>query len=237
VQTRGRKKIGVVIPAGGRGVRLGGNVPKQFLLLNGKPILHHSIAAFESLKAVNEIVVAVPEDELRRTEELIRKARFKKVSHVVVGGKERQHSVRNGLMSFNEEPDIVLVHDAVRPFVTKKVIEAVIAQSVKHGAAVVGVRVKDTIKIEENGFYKKTLDRSLLWAVQTPQGFRFEILRKAHVAAQRAAFVGTDEASLVERLNIPVKIVEGEYRNLKVTTAEDLQLLEGLYKGNTFKTS
>jgi len=227
--------VGVVIPAGGRGLRMlarptggGRTLPKPFLLLNGKPILQYSIQAFESRKSVNEIVIVVPEDQVRRAEELIKKARFKKVSHVVIGGSERQHSVRNGLLSFDKEPEIILVHDAVRPFVTAEVINKVVEESEKYGAAVVGVRVKDTVKLGEEGFYKKTLDRNKLWAVQTPQGFRFEILKRAHIAAQRTAFLGTDEASLVERLRIPVKIVEGDYRNIKITTDDDLKLAEML---------
>ncbi len=228
----GRKlhSVGVVIPAGGRGVRLGGSIPKQFLLLNGRTILQRSIDAFDSIADVGEIVVVVPEDQLRRTEELISKSKFRKTMHVVVGGSERQHSVRNGLLSFDVDPEIVLVHDAVRPLVTLDVINKVIKQTKKHGAAVVGVRVKDTIKVESDGFYEKTLDRQKLWAVQTPQGFRYEILKRAHVAAQRSAFLGTDEASLVERLRIPVKIVEGDYRNIKVTTADDLKLAKLILK-------
>ncbi len=211
-------------------MRLPGDVPKQFLLLNGIPILQHSIHAFESLKSVSEIVIVVPEDQLRRTDELLKKRKPRKVSHLVVGGIERQHSVRNGLLSFDREPDIVLVHDAVRPLVSKEVIAKVIKASAKHGAAVVGVRVKDTIKLEEDGFYRKTLDRSKLWAVQTPQGFRFPILLKAHLAAQRNAVMGTDEASLVERLRFPVKIVEGDDRNIKITTRADLKFAEMLLK-------
>ena len=211
-------------------MRLPGDVPKQFLLLNGVPILQHSVRAFESLTSVSEIVIVVPEDQLRRTDELLKKWKPRKVSHLVIGGIERQHSVRNGIMSFDLEPDIVLVHDAVRPLVSKEVIAKVIKASAKHGAAVVGVRVKDTIKLEEDGFYRKTLDRTKLWAVQTPQGFRFRILLKAHLAAQRNAVIGTDEASLVERLRFPVKIVEGDDRNIKITTRADLKLAEMLLK-------
>jgi 2-C-methyl-D-erythritol 4-phosphate cytidylyltransferase len=219
-----------VIPAGGRGTRLGGSIPKQFLLLDGKPILLHSIEKFESLEDVGEIIVVVPVDQIRRTERLIADAGFRKVSHVVVGGNERQHSVRNGLLSFENDPDIVLVHDAVRPLVSQEVIREVIKQSKKHGAAVVGVRVIDTIKVEGAGFYTKTLDRKNLWAVQTPQGFSFELLMKAHAAAQHSSFLGTDEASLVERLRIPVKIVAGDYKNMKVTTQSDLRIAKMLSK-------
>ena len=223
----GRRKthrVGVVIPAGGRGIRMGGDVPKQFMILKGKPILHHSVRVFDAHPFVHEIVVVVPEDQIQRTEALVEKGRFKKVSHVVVGGAERQLSVRNGLLSFDVEPEIVLVHDAVRPLVSRDVITYVINATRKYKAAVVGVPVKDTIKIEADGFYRKTLERSGLWAVQTPQGFLYEILMRAHLAAQRSAFLGTDESSLVERLRIPVKVVEGEYGNIKLTTRDDLNL-------------
>jgi 2-C-methyl-D-erythritol 4-phosphate cytidylyltransferase len=222
--------VGIVLAAGGLGKRLPADVPKQFLLLRRVPILIHSLRAFESIAAVKEIVVVVPQNQLRRTEELLSTWGTDKVSHVVVGGRERQHSVRNGLLSFNREPDIVLVHDAVRPLVSRKVIMQVIVGSATYGAAVVGVKVKDTIKIGEQGVYRKTLDRSRLWAVQTPQGFRYELLMKAHQAAQRSAFIGTDEASLVERLKVLVRIVEGDDGNLKITTPADLKLAELLLK-------
>jgi 2-C-methyl-D-erythritol 4-phosphate cytidylyltransferase len=220
----------VIIAAGGRGSRLPGDIPKQFLPLKGIPILQHSLHAFDSLASVKEIVIVVPKDQLRRTDELLKQWKPRKVSHLVVGGSERQHSVRNGLLSFDFEPDVVLVHDAVRPLISKEIIEKVIAASATYGSAVVGVRVKDTIKVEEDGFYRKTLNRAKLWAVQTPQGFRFKILMKAHLAAQRRAFIGTDEASLVERLRIRVKIVEGDDRNIKITTHADLKFADMLLK-------
>lgn len=189
----------------------------------------HSIAAFEACPAVREIVLVVPEDQIRAAEKIVRRYRFSKISHITVGGRERQHSVRNGLISFEKDPEIVLVHDAVRPLVTASVIVRVVEAAAEFGGAVVGVPVKDTVKMAEQGFYKKTLDRSNLWAVQTPQGFRYEILKRAHLAAQRSAFIGTDEASLVERLRLPVKIVEGEYSNIKITTLEDLRIAKSLF--------
>lgn len=218
----------MVIPAGGRGQRMGGPVPKQFLALRARPVLHHAIAAFNRHPMVDEIVVVVPADQTRIAEKLI--ARFKKVSRVVVGGAERQHSVRNGLLAFDREPDIVLVHDAVRPLVTRALIDRVVQASRKFGAAVAGVPVNDTIKVGAGGFFTTTLDRTTLRAVQTPQGFRYTLLRKAHLAAQRSAFIGTDEASLVERLKFPVRIVEGDRRNIKITTRDDLRIAEMLLK-------
>lgn len=221
-------RVGVVIPAGGRGRRMGSDVPKQFMLLAGKPVLYHSIRVFDIHPLVDEIVVVVPDNQVMVAERLVANARFKKVSHVVVGGAERQFSVRNGLLAFDEAPDIVLVHDAVRPLVSRDVITTIIDASRKYKAAVVGVPVKDTIKLESDGFYRKTLDRSRLRAVQTPQGFRYEILMRAHLAAQRSAFLGTDESSLVERLRIPVKVVPGDPKNIKITTKDDLKFAEFL---------
>jgi 2-C-methyl-D-erythritol 4-phosphate cytidylyltransferase len=122
------------------------------------------------------------------------------------------------------------VHDAVRPLVTPSLIAEVVRATERFGAAVVGVRVKDTIKIESGGFFTTTLDRAKLWAVQTPQGFRFDILKRAHVAAQRSALLATDDAALVERLNVPVRVVEGDYRNIKITTEDDIKLAKMLLK-------
>ncbi len=218
----------MVIAAGGRGRRMG--KPKQFLSLDGKSLLQRSIEPFDRLSDIDEIVVVVPRDYRRQAERIIRRAKLRKVSHVVTGGKERQHSVRNGLLAFRQEPAIVLVHDAARPLVTEREIVAVIRQARRSGAAVVGVPVKDTIKVGEAGFFTRTLDRRTLWAVHTPQGFRYDVLVHAHRAAQRSKYIGTDDASLVERLRIPVAIVPGSYRNIKITTHEDLAIARILLK-------
>jgi len=224
-------RTGVVIAAGGLGIRMPSRVPKQFLLLKGKQILQHTIQAFDSLRSVHEIVVVVPREYVTKVQRMTTRARFRKVSKVVAGGKERQDSVWNGLNAFTSTPQIVLVHDAVRPCVQRNVINEVILQATHHRAAVVAERVKDTIKVEKpGGFSTETLDRAKLWAVQTPQGFHFELLFRAHKAAQRSGFVGTDDASLVERLGVPVRIVEGDHRNIKITRREDLQLAESWLK-------
>lgn len=218
-------RVGVIIPAAGQGARLGGRIPKQFLILQRLSILERTVQRFQSSKLVHEIVLVVPAGYIRRVHRLAHRAKFSKVSNIVRGGTQRQDSVWNGLRAFEIQPDVVLVHDAVRPLVTGRIIEQVIRQSRQHGAAVVGVPVKDTIKVEDGkGFYAKTLDRTRLWAVQTPQGFRYDLLLKAHRKARKSGFVGTDEASLVERLRAPVRIVVGDYRNIKITTKEDLQL-------------
>jgi 2-C-methyl-D-erythritol 4-phosphate cytidylyltransferase len=218
-------EVGVVIAGGGKGVRLGGSTPKQFLLLDSIPILLRTARRFEQHPAVSQIVVVVPSAYLLRAERLLRRGGCRKIARVVAGGADRQESVRRGMRAFPVPPGVILVHDAVRPFVSKRVIAEVIKGAVRYGGAVVGVRVTDTIKTgHTGGYYGKTLDRSNLWAVQTPQGFRRSVLERAHERAARTGFVGTDEASLVERIGLRVRIVEGDYGNIKITTREDLKL-------------
>ncbi len=220
-------RVGVVIAAGGAGKRFGGRIPKQFLRVNGIPILKYTVSLFASLRSVEEIVVVSARNHIVRVEKLIRQMGSGKIISIVSGGTERQDSVWNGLQGFISRPDIVLVHDAARPLVSRKIVNAVIAAAARNHAAVVGVRVKDTIKMEGmKGFYERTLDRNRLWAVQTPQGFTFDLLMKAHKAARRGKYLGTDESSLVERLGIPVRIVEGDASNIKITTRQDLRLAE-----------
>jgi 2-C-methyl-D-erythritol 4-phosphate cytidylyltransferase len=215
--------VGVIIAAGGRGTRMGVSTPKQFFLLKGKSIILRAVEIFEHHSLVHEIVIVAPMRYLDRVRRIIRREGFRKVSRVISGGKERQDSVWKGLNSFKERPTIVLVHDAVRPLVIKAVVSEVIRLSAAHKAAVAGVRVKDTIKVEHTrGYCSKTLDRAKLWAAQTPQGFHFDLLLRAHQSARKAGIRGTDEASLVERINTPVRIVDGGYRNIKITTQDDL---------------
>lgn len=223
------RDVAVIIPAGGAGRRMGGKVPKQFLRVLGKPILHHTLSLFNLLGAVREIVVVVPEAHLGRAGRLVKRGGFHKVTAIVAGGKERQDSVACGLAACSEGVRIVLVHDAVRPLVSAKSVRDVVTAVRRYGAAVVASPVRDTIKIESEskpGFYAKTLPRHLLWGVQTPQGFRIEILKKAHQDAARAGYLGTDDASLVERLGQPVRIVEGPPTNIKITTPADIHLAE-----------
>jgi len=210
---------------------MGAATPKQFLPVGGVAVLERTAGIFEGMRGVSEIVVVAPAGYVQRAKRLIRKAELSKVVAVVAGGAERQDSVWLGLQAFPVKPDIVLVHDAVRPFVSARTIRTVIREAERHGGAVVGVRVTDTIKVgTSKGFYALTLQRDRLWAVQTPQGFRFDLLLRAHQAARKAHFAGTDEASLVERLGIPVRIVEGEYGNTKITTREDLRMAESRLK-------
>ncbi|HTY58663.1 MAG TPA: 2-C-methyl-D-erythritol 4-phosphate cytidylyltransferase, partial [Bacteroidota bacterium] len=229
---RGRRPgVAVIIAAGGRGRRMGGRTPKQFLPLAGVPVIARTIGAFDRVPAVREIVVVVPAGALRRTAALVRRGGFGIVARVVPGGKERQDSVFRGIEACTRRKGIVLVHDAVRPFVSRALIDGVIRAAARYGAAVPALPVTDTIKTHTGGprgFFSATLPRGELWAVQTPQGFRFGLLRDAHVKAARAGFAGTDDASLVERLGVRVRIVPGSDMNIKITTPRDRKLAESL---------
>lgn len=222
-QKRRRKGVGVVIPAAGAGTRMGGSLPKQFLRLGRRPIIAHTLAAFDRHPEVTQIVVVTSPANLRRVALLLMRMSLRTAWSVVSGGANRQESVWNGLHAFDAEPEVVLVHDAVRPLVGQEVISRTIRAVRRFGAAVVCVRVKDTVKFEGRpGFSSRTLDRDLLWAAQTPQGFSYHLIVKAHNEARKRGFVGTDEASLVERMGTRVRIVEGDYTNIKITTPADL---------------
>jgi len=226
-------EVTVIIAAGGRGRRMGGRTPKQFLPLAGVPVIERTIGLFSGVRAVREIVVVVPRESLRRMNAIVRRAGFARVA-VVPGGKERQHSVLRGLEACSRTDGVVLVHDAVRPLVERRVIDDVIRAALRHGAAVPAVPVTDTIKTvsgARGGFVSRTLPRGELWAVQTPQGFRFSILRDAHLKAAAAGVLGTDDASLVERLGRRVRIVRGNGANIKITTPRDRKVAESLIPG------
>ncbi len=210
---------------------MGGGTPKQFLLLGGVPILARTIAAFHPLREIREIVLVVPAGCIPRARALVRRAGFTKVADVVEGGKNRQASVFNGLERCSSRTGVVLVHDAVRPLVGRRTIMSVIRAAGRYGAAVAGLPVKETIKTESGGrrgFYSRTLRREELWAVQTPQGFLFPLLREAHRRARSSGFLGTDDATLVERMGTPVRIVRGTEMNIKITTPYDRKLAEFL---------
>jgi 2-C-methyl-D-erythritol 4-phosphate cytidylyltransferase len=216
----------VLIPAAGMGRRMGASINKQYLPLNDRPILAHTIALFDNHPRVDRIHVIIPEAEMAQCRaEVLEPCAFCKVGELIPGGAERQDSVRNGLLACGAETgDIVLIHDGVRPLLPAMLIDRVIDRVVAEGACVVGVPVKDTIKQVQGGRITGTPDRRLLWQAQTPQAFRFGQILQAHEQAVAEGFSGSDDASLVERLGLPVGIVEGSYRNIKITTPEDLLL-------------
>ena len=216
---------GVVIVAAGTGSRMNMGINKQFIKLEEKEIIAYTIEKFYNNSNIEDIVVVVKEDESEFfKKEILDKYNFKNIK-IAYGGKERQDSVYNGLKSLDKKCDVVLIHDGARPFVSDKIIYNCIEEVKEHKAIVVGVPVKDTIKIIDND--KNIVDtpnRSVLWAVQTPQTFDYNILIDAYKDAYKSGFYGTDDAMLVERIGYKVKMVEGSYNNIKITTQEDLSV-------------
>jgi len=226
-------KVIALIPAAGMGKRMGAGINKQYLLVAGTPIVAHTIAVFDSSPLVDEIYVISPLDEIPYCRiEVVEAHGFAKVRAIVPGGAERQHSVLNGLRAVvaPADEDVVLIHDGVRPFVTQEIIERAIEAALKADGALVAVPVKDTIKVVVDGTIRETPPRANLWQAQTPQAFRYGIIRDAHERAATEEFLGTDDTSLVERLGKEVKVVMGDYRNIKITTPEDMILAEAFLR-------
>lgn len=222
--------VGVIIAAGGAGRRFGGRTPKQFVRLSGIPVLVRTVGLFARRRDVAAIVVVVPAQHVARARRMLAAAGCAGVQ-VVAGGEERQHSVRNGLAVLPLSCEFVLVHDAVRPFTPAHVISSVVKEARAHGAAVAAVPVRDTLRRESpRGVLSSTVDRTGLWAVQTPQGFRTDLLRKAHENASRRKIIRTDETSLAELLGMGVRVVEGSRSNIKITDQKDLELAQFLAK-------
>ncbi|MBQ9365918.1 MAG: 2-C-methyl-D-erythritol 4-phosphate cytidylyltransferase [Schwartzia sp.] len=223
--------VSVIIPAAGRGTRMKAGINKSFLELSGKPMLIRSIMKFSDIDEVGEVIVAVAPDEVAFIRWSLEKIPGIKPTKVVEGGDERQMSVANALKVVSSDADVVLVHDAARPLVTKKIIEDVIEAARANGAAIAAVRAKNTVKkVDDDGTVRETPDRSELWEVQTPQGFTRGLIMEAYLHAMQDGFIGTDDAALVERIGRPVKVVEGSYSNIKVTSPEDIIIAEALIR-------
>lgn len=211
---------GVIIAAAGKGKRMGAAINKQFIFLNDKPILVHTLERFQSFPWVTEIVVVVHPEEVYLVEELIQKYNLF-VTAVVPGGAERQDSIQNGLNYIQSE--WVMVHDGARPFINSRKLEELYSNVIIKDAVVLGVPVKDTVKvIDGSGIIVDTPDRKSLWAIQTPQAFRTSILIDAFDKAIKDGFIGTDDSSLVERIGVKVHVIDGDYNNIKITTQDDL---------------
>lgn len=222
-------KIAAIIASAGQGKRMGTNTKKQYLNLNGEPVLVHSIKAYCLHPLVDEMILVTNESDLEYCDELKNSFKLSKVKAIVPGGKERQDSVKAGLEMVSKNIEIVVVHDGARPLVNSEVITAAISSAQVFGSGVVAVPVKDTIKkVSSDSTVIDTPDRKLLWAVQTPQAFQRSLLVEAYRRAYEMGFQGTDDASLVENLGEKVKIVPGSYSNLKITTPEDLIIAEAL---------
>lgn len=229
-----RRKTAAVVLAAGRGSRMKSSVQKQYLLLKEKPVLYYSLKAFED-SLIDEIILVTGKEEIEYCRhEIVEKYGFQKVSHIVSGGKERYHSVYCGLQAL-KDCDYVFIHDGARPFVTKEILERAYEAVQKEHACVVGMPVKDTIKLaDEDGYAQDTPRRDLLWTVQTPQVFDFPLILSAYTAflqqEQELLEQGvkmTDDAMVAERFSdARIKLVEGSYENIKITTPEDLRIAE-----------
>lgn len=223
--------VSVIIPAAGFGERMGATISKQFLLLDGKPILVHTVERFHQCKAVDEIIIATQKKSFSMIEEIQKKYSFSKLRPPIEGGERRQDSIYNALKVIDPRTEIIAVHDAVRPFVHLKEILQSIETATYYGASIVAVRAKDTMKkAATDGRVEETLNRSSLWSVQTPQTFQRKILFEAYDNAMKEKITATDDSFLVEKIGISPIIVEGSYENIKITTPDDLMLAELLLK-------
>lgn len=218
-------KVSVILPAAGLGTRMGKSAKKQFLQLDGIPILIHTLRRFAQVPAVTEIIVACREEDMDDVNAMLAGATIDKAVRLVPGGNTRQESVEHALITVAEDVDLVAVHDAVRPFVEVASIEKVIQEAAACGAAILGIVPVDTVKQVHLSKIETTISRDRLVLAQTPQVFRRELLQKAFARAKADQFIGTDESSLVERLEeVAVHVVPGSDRNIKITKPTDLDL-------------
>lgn len=234
-------KVSVIIPAAGLGTRMGraaaektGTSRKQFMMLDDEPILLYTIRKFAASPEVSEIVVALRGEDAEWVSQMISAARIAKPVRVVEGGDSRQHSVQNALATLPADTELVAVHDAVRPFIDLETIGKVIHEAAETGAAIVGIVPVDTVKMVQRNKIRQTIPRERLVLAQTPQVFRFELLQEAFQRAEADGFSGTDEASLVERLEqVEVSVVLGSERNIKITKPTDMEMARMLLAQET----
>lgn len=224
--------VSAIIVAAGSGSRMKAGRNKQYLYLNGTPILAHTLRAFEKCSSIDEVVLVISsQDEAMCRREVLGPNRFHKVKAIAFGGETRQESMYNGLLRVHPKSEIIVTHDGARPLIHPRTLTQCVEETILHGATVVAVPVKETIKVvNEDLTVVDTPKRAQLWSVQTPQTFVKSLLLEAHQKASQDGFVGTDDAMLVERLGHPVKIVKGYYENIKITTPEDLILAESIFQ-------
>jgi 2-C-methyl-D-erythritol 4-phosphate cytidylyltransferase len=219
-------KVQAIIPTAGTGERLKAGLPKPLVELCGKPICAHTLEVFERSPVIDSIILVGHVENLSGLEGIVKQYHFKKIANIVAGGETRCESVRNGLAALDEDTDIVVVHDGVRPLVSRKTIAGAVSLCQDSQAVVAAVPVKSTIKRvnKKDLFVEETLEREGLWEIQTPQVFKKDILIKAH--ENKSEYVPTDDAMMVEQLGVRVKILLGDYKNIKITTQEDLMVAE-----------
>ena len=226
-----------IVLAGGAGKRMGSSTSKQFLLLDNKPILVHTLQIFQECRPVDGIYLVVNHRDLPLIqEEILETYHFSKIMKLVIGGRLRQDSVRNGLEAIDESCDVVIIHDAARPFVSPAFVEKSIFLMEMFDAVVPAIPARDTIKvISKEGFVLKTLERDALWHIQTPQTFKYDLIAKAYREGMAKKLCAYDDSTFIEHLGKKVKVVEGSPYNIKITTPEDLLIARGILaqlKGN-----
>lgn len=224
----------VIIPAAGSGTRMGSDVPKPFIKISGKTILQRSIECFLGIKGLDQVIVATSKDYIEDCKKIFDKFKESGVVFLAIeGGAERQYSIQNALNKLDENIELVAIHDAVRPFVHPDHIRSCFKEAAEYGGAILGVPAKDTIKkVNTEYIIEETPDRSVLWQAQTPQVFKKDLIRKAYASAITNKFLGTDDASLVEKIGGKVRVVEGDRGNFKITYPIDLKIAELILMNN-----
>ena len=217
-------KVKVIIPASGSGERFGSKIPKQFLKIEGKEIIAHTLEKFNSIKLIDEIIISTKLEYFVKISTILKKYNLRKVKKIVEGGKRRQDSVYNALINLEcEKDELILIHDAVRPFISKKKVLELIETAEKENCVIPGMAVPETVKrVDAENIVTETIDRKNLRTIQTPQVFRYDILRKSFEKAYKDKFTGTDESAIVENAGYKVKVIEGEKANVKITYREDI---------------
>ena len=227
-----KAKTHAIIVAAGKGIRMGDALRKQYIALEGIPLLTRTLGLFNHCDSIDRIILAVPEDDIDFCRsEILPGAGINKEVRLVSGGAKRQDSVYNSLKTIDANDGIVLIHDGVRPFVKMEHLVACISGAQKHGACILGIPAFDTIKhVNAKNEITHTQQRDTLWLAQTPQAFKLKLIKKAHLTAKQEGFIGTDDAALVERLGEVVKIIPGSRSNIKITDQEDLKLARAILK-------
>jgi 2-C-methyl-D-erythritol 4-phosphate cytidylyltransferase len=222
--------VSAIIVAAGMGIRMKGATRKQYLNLAGQPVLSYPLIAFDDCALIEEIFLVIPKEDFNDCRNnIISLLDLRKRVHLVPGGVHRQDSVFNGLLSVSKNTDIIVIHDGVRPFIRSEDLTACILCAKDVGGCILGTPASDTLKrVEKSQIIEETLDRENIWLTQTPQAFKYDLILKAHEAAKRDGVIGTDDASLVERLGKDVKIINGTKYNIKITVQEDLAVANAL---------
>jgi len=220
-----KQQLALIIPAAGKGERMGNEIPKPYLKIAGKTILEHTLSRFKGVSGLGEVIVSTSEKYLAKTEGLLNSVFPDIATFAVLGGNERQDSIRNALQKISGKTGLIAVHDAVRPFVRSEDIENCISEAVRWGGAVLAMPAKDTIKVSgDDRIIVKTPDRKTLWQAQTPQIFWAALFREAYEYAEVNRFLGSDDSSLIEKIGGKVVLVEGSSKNFKITFPLDLEI-------------